>query len=47
MDEVMQNKRGLELVTDRSSGSMDKLKKVPLLVMHYLTKFDDVIQSAF
>ena len=39
----MQNKRGLKLVTGRFSRSMDKLKKVPLLVMYYLTKFYDVI----
>ena len=25
----------------------DKLRKIPLLVIHYLTKFDDIILSSF
>ena len=25
----------------------NKFRKIPLLVMHYVTKFDDVIQSGF
>ena len=25
----------------------NKIRKIPLLVMYYLTKFDDVIQSGF
>ena len=35
----MKNKRGLELVTSRSSGNKTSSKKIPLLVMYYLTKF--------
>ena len=41
MDKVVKNKRGLELVTSR------KFRKIPLLVIHYLTKFDDMIFSSF
>ena len=39
----MKNKRGLELVTSPSSGYKTSSEKIPLLVMYYLTKFDDVI----
>ena len=39
-----QKKRGLELVTSRSSGyEENKSRKIPLLVIYYLTKYDDVI----
>ena len=37
MDEIMKNKMGLEPVTSCSSGYRI------ILVMYYLTKFDDVI----
>ena len=37
-----QNKRSLELVTNRSSGYETSSKEIPLLVLYYLTKFDDV-----
>ena len=40
MDKVIKNKRGLELVSSRSSG---KFRKIPLFVIYYLTKFDDVM----
>ena len=44
MDKVIKNKRGLELVTSSSSSNKKKLgRKISLLVMYYLTKFDDVI----
>ena len=42
MDKIIQNKGGLELVTNRSSG-YETFRKIPLSVMCYLTKFDDVI----
>ena len=41
MDKVIKNKRGLEV---RSFfRSRNKFRKIPLLVMYYLTKFDDVM----
>ena len=54
-----QKKRNLKLATNHSSGLESKkknkkktriqfkLKSIPLLVMHYLTKFVDVIESGF
>ena len=45
MDMIIKNKRGVKLVTSRSSGY--KFRKVPLLLIYYLTKFDDVIYSGF
>ena len=41
----MKNKRGVKIVTSRSSGY--KFRKVPLLLIYYRTKFDDVIYSGF
>ena len=41
MDKIIENKRGLELVASCSFGYKINLEK--LLVMYYLTKFDDVI----
>ena len=43
MDKVIKNKRGLELVTSSFSSNKKKFRKISLLVMYYLTKFDDVI----
>ena len=43
MDKVIKNKSDLELVTSRSSGYKKKFRKIPLLVIYYLTKFDDII----
>ena len=43
MDKIMKNKRGLEQLTSRSSKLQRKFRKISLLVMYYLTKFDDVI----
>ena len=45
MDKVIKNKRGLELVT--SHFSQNKFRKNSLIVIYYLTKFDDVIYSSF
>ena len=42
-----QNKRSLELVTSHSSGYTTSSKKIHLLVIYYLTKFDDVMSSSF
>ena len=40
-------KRDLELVTSCSSGYIqNKFRKIPLFVMYYLTKFDDVMLSS-
>ena len=47
MDQIIKNNRSLELVTSRSSGYKKKFRKIPLLGMYYLTKFDDVIWSGF
>ena len=43
MEKIIKNNRGQELVTSRSSGYETSSRKVPLLVMFYLTMFDDVI----
>ena len=43
MDNVIKNKMGLELVTSHSSGYKTSSEKIPLLVIYYLTKFDDII----
>ena len=43
MAQIIKNKRGLELVTSRTSGYETSLEKFFLLVIYYLTKFDDVI----
>ena len=42
MDKVIKNKRCLELVTRRSKDC-ETSSKIMLLVIYYLTKFDDVI----
>ena len=44
MDRIIKNKRGLELVTSRSSGYETSSEN--LLAMYYLTKSDDVIYKA-
>ena len=46
MDKIMKNKRGLELVISWKK-IQNQVKKVPLLAMYYLIKFNDVIQSGF
>ena len=43
MDKIIKNKKGLELVTSCSSVYITSSEKIPLLVMYYLTKFDDVM----
>ena len=43
VDKIIKNKRGLELVTSSFSGYKTSSENFPLLVMYYLTKFDDVI----
>ena len=42
MDKVIKNKRSLEIVVIRSSGNK-LFGKMPLFIICYLTKFDDVI----
>ena len=42
MDKVIKNKRSLEIVVIRSSGNK-LFEKMPLFIICYLTKFDDVI----
>ena len=42
MDEVIKNKKGLELETSRSSGYKTSSQKF-VLVIHYLAKFDGVM----
>ena len=39
MDQIIKNKTGLAI--SRSSGYKTKFRKIPLFMMHYLTKFDD------
>ena len=46
MDKVIKNKKGLELVTSRSSGYETSSEKF-LYTLYYLTKFDDVMSSSF
>ena len=41
------NKKGLELVTSRSSDYTTSSESFFLLMMYYLTKFDVVLQSDF
>ena len=43
MDKVIQNKRGMELVTSNSSGY--KFTKISLLVIYYQAKFNGIILS--
>ena len=44
MDRIIKNKRGLELVTGGRSSSYETcFKDIPLFVIYYLTKFDDVM----
>ena len=45
MDKIIENKRGLELVTSHSSGYEISLKNffISYRYIHYLTKFDGVI----
>ena len=45
MDNVIKNKRSLELATSLSSGYKIISQKISLLVIYYLTKFDSVIKS--
>ena len=47
MDKIIKNKKGLELVTSCSSVYITSSEKIPLLVMYYLTKFDDVMYNSF
>ena len=43
MDRIIKNKKGLE-PTDQSFFRLkNKFRKIPLLVIYYWTKFDDVI----
>ena len=44
MVKIMKNKRSMKLVTSRSR-LQNKFKKILLLAIYYLTKFDDVILS--
>ena len=46
IDKIIKNKRGLELVTVLFR-LRSKFRKIPLLVMYNLTKFDDVIENGF
>ena len=39
MDKIIKKKKGMELVT----SLQNKFRRTPLLVMYYLTKFDNVI----
>ena len=45
MNKKLKIKKGLEQKVSRSSGYeiSIKFRKIPLLVMYYLSKFDDVI----
>ena len=43
MYKVIKNKRGLELVTSHSSDYETSSEKFLSELLHYLTKFDDVI----
>ena len=43
IDKVLKNKFGLELLKNHSSSYKKKFRKIPLLVIFYLIKFDDVI----
>ena len=45
--QVIKNKRGLELATRPSSGYYISSKKITLLVIYYLTKYDGVIKRGF
>ena len=42
-DKLMKNKRGMELVTSRSSGYKTSLEKF----LYYLTKIDDLTKGGF
>ena len=42
-----QKQKGHRTMTSPYSGLQDKFRKVTLLVMYYLTKFDDAIWSCF
>ena len=46
-DDKIWNKKGLELVTSRSSDYTRSSEKFFLLMMYYLTKFDVALQSDF
>ena len=46
MENVVKNKRGLELVTSLY-GSKNMFRKVPFLVIDHLSNFDDFIQNYF
>ena len=47
MDKVIKNKKSLKLVTSCSSGHRTSSEKIPLLVIYYLTKFDDIFKAVF
>ena len=47
MGKVIKNKSSLKPVTSHSSGYKTKFRKIPLSVIYYLTKFDNVIGSSF
>ena len=47
MDNIMKNKKGLDLVTNPSSGYKASSKKFLLLVFGYLTKSDDAVFQLF
>ena len=43
MDKIMKNKRGSKTSNQSLFRLRMKLRKISLLMMYYLTKFDDVI----
>ena len=47
MDNIMKNKKGLGTSGQSHFRLQNKFGKILLLVMHYLTQFDDVIGSIF
>ena len=48
MAKLIKDKSCLELVTSHTSGYLwNKFKNIPLFVIYYLTKFDDVMWSSF
>ena len=46
LDQIMENKWGLELVTSLPSGCKH-VHKIPFLVIFHLGNFDDLVQSGF
>ena len=47
MGKVIRNKRDLELRDQLLFRLQNKFRKIPLLVIYNLTKFDDVTKSSF